>query len=192
MTKRIFIIHGWGGSPNEIMLRLLKEKISNKGLEVISPQMPNTNEPKIEEWVQYLEKIVEKPDEETYFIGHSVGCQAIMRYIETLPEKIQVRKLIFIAGWFNLVNLEDEEEERIAEPWIKRPINFDRIKKISKEILVYISSNEYYGCIEENTKTFKEKLGAKVLFEENMGHFTDDEGKEKLSNFVDKLVRNID
>ena len=189
--KRLFIIHGWGGSPNELVHKLLKERLSKKGFKIIAPKMPNTDEPKISEWVNFLAEKVGKPDENTYFIGHSIGCQTIMRYIETLPEKTKVGGCIFIAGWFNLANMESEEEERIAKPWVETPMNFNKIKKIAKEILVYISSNEYYGCIEENSKVFKEKLGAKVIVEENIGHFTDDEGLEKLSKFVDKLMKNI-
>ena len=188
MAKKVFIVHGWGGSPKELVQKLLKKKFSEKGFEAYTPEMPNTDEPKIDAWVSYLSKIVEKADKNTYFVGHSIGCQAIMRYLETLPEKSRVGKCIFIAGWFNLDNMESEEEKMIAKPWIETPINFNKIKKIAKEILVYISSNEYYGYIKENTKIFKEKLGANVIIEKNIGHFTDEEGIKKLSRFVDKLV----
>lgn len=149
--------------------------------------MPNTNEPKIEEWIPYLNKIAGKVDEETYFIGHSIGCQAIMRYLEKLPEKTRIGGCIFIAGWFKLDNLESEEEEKIAKPWTENKINLDKIRKISKEISVYISNNEYYGFIKENTEIFREKLGAKVIIEKNIGHFTNEEGIEKISKFINKL-----
>ena len=185
--KRAIIIHGWGGSPEELLHKLLKEKFSKNGFNVIVPQMPNTNNPKIEEWIPYLNKIVGKPNENDYFIGHSIGCQAIMRYLESLNEKNKIGKCIFIAGWFKLANMESKEEEKIAEPWIKNKINLTKIKNMIKEIIVYLSSNEYYGFIEENFKIFHDKLGAKVIIEKNMGHFTDEEGVEKISKFVDKL-----
>lgn len=186
--KRIFIVHGWGGNPEELLHKLLKGKFSKIGFEVVAPKMPDTNKPKIVDWVSHLNKVVINPDVKTYFIGHSIGCQAIMRYIETLPEKQKIGGCIFIAGWFDLENLEDEEEERIAKPWIEKPINFNKIKKIARKISVYISSNEYYGCIEQNSKIFKEKLGAKVIIEENMGHFTNEEEINKLSRFIKKLA----
>ena len=187
MGKRLFIVHGWGGNPNELLHQSLKKHFSKKGFKVIVPHMPNKDEPVINEWVSCLNKIVGKVDENTYFIGHSIGCQTIMRYLETLPEKTKVGGCIFIAGWFNLDNMESDEEERIAKPWIETKINFDKIKKIAKKIEVYLSSNEYYGFIEENSRIFKEKLKAKVIIEKDMGHFTDEEGKEKISNFVSKL-----
>lgn len=59
---------------------------------------------------------------------------------------------------------------------------------MTQEITVYISSNEYYGYIAENSKTFRDKLRAKVIIEKNMGHFTDEEGVKNLSRFLDKLI----
>ncbi len=191
MKKTVFIIHGWGGGPKELLHKLLKKKLTENRFEVIAPKMPNADEPKINEWVNFLNGQVKNLDENTYFIGHSIGCQTIMRYLETLPEKTRVGKCIFIAGWFNLDNLESEKEKRIAKPWIDTPINFDKIKIITKEILVCISSNEFYGCVKENSKIFKEKLGAKVIIEKNMGHFTDEEGEEKISRFVGRLIKEI-
>ena len=83
--------------------------------------------------------------------------------------------------------MEGEEEERIAKPWIEKPINLNKVKKIAKEITVFLSSNEYYGYIKENSTIFREKLGAKVIIEKSMGHFTDEEGEEKLYKFVSKI-----
>src|SRR3989344_721534 len=169
------------------MHKLLKEKFSAEGFEIFALTMPNTNEPKINDWVEFLKNAVGKADGNTYFIGHSVGCQTIMRYLETLQENTKVGRCIFIAGWFNLDNMEGEEEERIAKPWIEKPINLNKVKKIAKEITVFISSNEYYGYIKENSTIFREKLGAKVIIEKSMGHFTDEEGEEKLYKFVSKI-----
>lgn len=129
MVKRVFVIHGWGGGHNEILHKLLKKKFSEKGFEVIVPKMPHTDEPKIDEWVLHLNKMVGNADADTYFIVHSIGCQTIMRYLETLPQNTKIGKCIFIAGWFKLDNLESEEEERIAKPWIETPINLDKIQK---------------------------------------------------------------
>ncbi len=55
------------------------------------PAMPNTAEPKIETWVPFLEKLVGKPDKDTYLVGHSIGCQTILRYLDGLKEGEQVK-----------------------------------------------------------------------------------------------------
>ncbi len=176
MTKRVFIIHGWGGSPEEPMHKWLKEHLENKEYEVHVPEMPHPDNPTINAWTSHLKKIVKNPDKDTYFIGHSIGCQTIMRYIEGLPENVKLGKVVFIAGWFKLDNLESEEEETIAKPWMQNNIDFNKIKNKIEKLLVFLSDNEPYGFVEENAKMFKEKLNAKVIIEHEKGHFTADDG----------------
>lgn len=172
--KRIFIVHGWGDNPKGNWHPWLKKELEKKGYKVIVPEMPNTLEPKIEEWVSHLKKVVEKLDEETYFIGHSIGCQTIMRFLENEPFNRKIPKVVFIAGWFKLKNLEDEEKP-IAKPWLESPIHLEKVKNKIKEIIVFLSSNEPYNYIEENESIFKNKLGAKVTILKNKGHFTKEE-----------------
>ncbi len=169
MKKRVFIIHGWEGHPKEKGLVWIKKELEKKGFEVHFPKMPNTDEPRIEEWVPYLSKIVKEPDENTYFIGHSIGCQTIMRYLETLENK-KIGGAIFLAGWFNLVNLESEEAEKIAEPWLKTKINLQKVKSASDNFVAIFSDNDEWVPLSDKN-IFEKKLGAKIIVEHNKGHF---------------------
>lgn len=167
MKRRVFIIHGWGGGPEGGCFPWLKNKLEEKGFEVIAPQMPNTEFPVIEKWAKYLSELVGGPDENTYFVGHSIGCQAIMRYLQTIDRK--VGGAVFIADWFVLENL-DEEEFEIAKPWLENPIDFEKLRKFSDNYVEIISDNDPYGGFEENRKIFSEKLGAKIIVLNNAGH----------------------
>lgn len=133
--------------------------------------MPNTEEPIIEEWIKYMHEIVGAPDENTYFIGHSIGCQAIMRYLQTVEQK--VGGTVFIAGWFVLYNL-DEEEIKIAKPWIETPIDFEKVKSVSKKHSLIISDNDPFGGFEGNIENFK-KLNVKINILSDAGHIEDAE-----------------
>ena len=150
----------------------LKIKLEEKGFEVFAPQMPNTNEPVVEEWIRYISELVSVPNEKTYFIGHSIGCQAIIRYLQTIDQKIG--GAIFIAGWFILENLDSEEIE-IAKPWVKNNINFEKLRKISQNYVEIISDNDPFDCFEENKKIFSEKLGAKVIVLNKAEHIENSE-----------------
>src|SRR3989338_6493172 len=85
MTKRAFIIHGWDGYPDEGWFPWLKAELEKNGFQVHVPAMPESAEPKIETWVSHLSKAVGDVDENTYFVGHSIGCQTILRFLESLP-----------------------------------------------------------------------------------------------------------
>jgi len=171
--KRVFIIHGWSGRPNGGWLSWLNKELTAKGFKVFAPFMPDSENPKIETWVPYLAKLVGKADKETFFVGHSIGCQTVIRYIESLPEKTKVGGVFFVGGWFNLKALETEEEKRIAKPWLDSKIDFNKVRpKIEKAFALFSEDDPYVPI--ENAKMFKEKLGAKVVIEKDKGHYTGD------------------
>ena len=175
--KKVIIVHRWEGNSHGDWYPWLQQELEKLGCEVHIPDMPDTDVPVIDKWVRKLSEVVGTPNADTYFIGHSIGCQTILRYLETIDTPIG--GVVFVAPWFSLDNLEDEEVTQIAKPWIETPVNFEHIKTVAPSIQVLISSNEPYGCIERNTKILEEKLNAKVFILENKGHFTeDDECKE--------------
>lgn len=174
--KRAFIIHRWEGTPQSDWYSWLKRQLESKDFKVKVLKMPNPSEPRIKPWVNHLKKIIGKPNNETYLIGHSIGCQAILRFLESEKFNGKIGGIVFVAGWFKLDNLEDDEAKKIASPWIDTLIDFNKIKQKTKNLTVFLSTNEPYGFVEENAKIFREKLGAKVLLEKNKGHFTEDDG----------------
>ncbi len=121
--KRAFIIHGWDFNPNMNWYPWLKKELEKKGYGVVVPIMPHTSKPKIDDWVSHVKKVVGKLDDQTYFVGHSMGCQAIMRYLEKENYLGKVGKIVFVAGWLKLNNLEGKEVENIARPWLETPID---------------------------------------------------------------------
>ena len=178
----IYIIHGWGGSPESDWIPWLKRELEDQGYNVIVPAMPDTDAPEINVWVGYLKEIVKNPDSNTFFVGHSNGCQAVMRYLDS--SEVKIGGALFIAGWFNLKNLEDEEVP-IAEPWITTSMDFDEIKGSIGNLRVILSDNDPYDCLQENKEKF-EKLGGQVIIVPGAGHFAGDDGTTELP-----LARNI-
>jgi len=189
MANRVFIVHRWDGTPDADWYPWLRDELEAKGFKVTVPAMPDTSEPKIGAWVSHLRKVVGQPDEDTYFIGHSIGCQTIMRYLETLPKGSKIGGMVFVAGWLLLRNLENEEVEEIARPWLTTPIDFPRIKERTGKITVFLSSNDPFDCSKENEIDFKETLGARVFMETNMGHFTTEDGVSKIPAVLKELLR---
>jgi len=185
--KRAIIVHGWDGKPRNDWYPWLKKELENRNYEVIVPTMPNTSEPKIDEWVSKLKDIAKVVDEETLFIGHSVGCQAILRYLETLNPKIRVKKCIFVAPWMNLdkQTIEDEGPEvvEIARPWMETPINWKKAREHCKEFTTIFSDDDPYVPLSDSG-IFKKELDAKVIILKGQGHFTKEEGITKLPEIL--------
>lgn len=185
--KRVFIVHGWDFKPEMNWYPWLKKELEKKGYEVSVPTMPNTSEPRIDKWISHLKKVVGRIDKETYFVGHSIGCQAIMRFLEKENPSVKIPKAIFVAGWFKLGNLEDEEVKEIAKPWLEENINFNKIKQKIEKLVVILSDNEPYNYVKENGIAFKDRLGAKVVVLMNKGHFTTDDDVKEIKEVLNEF-----
>jgi hypothetical protein len=173
--KRVFLIHGWDGSPEEPMHKWIRKTLSAKGFEVIFPKMPVPGKPKIEPWIEKIKQVVGKLDKNDIFIGHSIGCQAILRYIETLDKSEgKIKKIILIAPWMHLdkTTIEEEGEEsiNISKPWMETSINFDKIKVRCKKVIAIFSTNDPYVPL-SNINLFKKNLNAEIFILKDRGHF---------------------
>jgi uncharacterized protein len=181
--KQIYLIHGWGGSDSsEGWFGWLKSEYSKDRINVISFNMPSTDTPKIEDWVGFLEKNIKILNKDTFFVGHSIGCQTILRYLEKLPTKVKIGGAVFVAGWFHLNEL-DAEEEKIARPWIETPINFQKIINHTSQFLAIFSDNDPYVPLSDS-KIFEEKLKAKILIKDNEEHFNKTEQIKEIIEFI--------
>lgn len=185
--KRVFIVHGWEGNPQEGWFPWLKRELEKRGVQVTVPPMPNAAEPRIETWISHLSKVVGEPDEETYFIGHSIGVQTILRYLETIDKKIG--GVVAVAGFYTLNpdSISDEEDKAIAKPWLERPINNDRVKGNTNNITAIFSDNDPDVGI-ENESMFKERLGAKTIVLHAKGHFSGSENVPELPTVLNELL----
>lgn len=182
--KRAILVHRWSGGPNDDWRPWLKTELEKLGYQVLVPEMPDTHTPIIEKWVAKLTEVAGTPDKDTYFVGHSIGCQTILRYLETI--NTAVGGAVFVAGWFNLENLEDEESKKTAKPWINTSIDLNKVKSVLPKSTLIISDNDPYDCFEENKKKFEE-LGSKIIVLHNAGHITAEDGFTELPQISEVL-----
>jgi predicted alpha/beta hydrolase family esterase len=172
--KTACIVHGWDGSPDEPMLAWLRGRLVANGYEVAAPAMPEPAMPTIAAWVGKLQEVV-RPSEETVLIGHSVGCQAVLRYLETLPAGVRVGQVVLIAPWMRLdeetIREEGEEVREIARPWMETPIDFAKVRSHAGACTAIFSDNDPFVPLSEQG-LFREKLGATIVVEHGQGHFS--------------------
>ncbi|MDD4995046.1 MAG: alpha/beta hydrolase [Patescibacteria group bacterium] len=188
-SKRVFIIHGWDGYPEEGIFPWLKKEMQDRGFEVFNPSMPDPLKPQIETWVQYLKEQIGVPDENTFLFGHSIGAQTILRYIETLPRDIKIGGAVFLAGWVHLTDeaYETDEDPVIAKPWLETPIDWDEIKSHSNKFIGIFSDDDPLVPISD-AKIFESKLGAKIIIEHEKEHFSGSTGIKELPATLNALL----
>jgi len=190
MQKRVFIIHGWDATPDYGWFPWLKKELENRGFAVTIPQLPNTEEPRINNWVPTVASVVGEPDEQTYFIGHSMGCQTIARYLETLPVGIKIGGVVFVAGFFKrLSGLEDDEIVRdVAKEWLETPLNLNIVAGHIKGSVAIFSDDDPYVPM-DNQEEYRDILKSEIIIEHGKGHFSASAGTVELPVALDSLLR---
>ena len=185
--KTAYIIHGWDGSPKEPLYQWIKNKLEERNFKVIVPEMPNPSKPEINPWINKIKKVAGDLSDKDILIGHSVGCQAVLRYLGTLKNK-KIAKTILIAPWMNLdettIEEEGEEVKEIAKPWMETPIDWKAVNNNCKEFIAIFSDNDPYVPL-SNVNLFKEKLNAKILILNNKGHFDPFSGIKELPEILE-------
>lgn len=165
--------HGRDGYPEEGWFPWLKKELEAKGFEVHIPQLSDSENPRIYNWVPKLGEVVGAADENTYFVGHSMGCQTIARYLETLPENVKIGGAVFVAGFFKrLTGLEDDPDvQETDKHWLSTTPNFKKVKSHLPKSIAIFSDNDPFVPL-DNQDDFLNKLGSEILVQREMGHFS--------------------
>jgi uncharacterized protein len=177
--KRVFIIHGYGGSPNKNWFPWLKSELEKLNVSVIVPAMPNTENPQLSEWLPYLQSQVGTADENTYFVGHSLGCIAILRYIESLPKNARVGGVVLVAGFISSIHFHE------LDNFFQTPLNDEKIKTSVKKIIAINSDNDPHVPYQQ-AEEIKNSLNSELIMIHNGEHLN---GKAGYLTFPDLLKK---
>lgn len=145
MKKRVFLIHGWEGYPEEGWRPWLKKELERRGFAVIVPAMPNTATPTLEKWAPYLTEIIGTPNGETFLIGHSLGCITILRYLETLKGNEQIGGAILVAGFGHDLEYDDYKGE--LSSFFRIPVDWRKVgRHCHKFVAIHSDDDPWVPC----------------------------------------------
>ncbi len=186
--KRAYLIHGWEGNPNNSWFPWLKQSLEEHGFEVHALAMPDPTNPDPVSWPQTLLDEIKNPDEKTCLVGHSIGCQTILRYIEKLPAGTRVGKVILVAPFFKLTNLETQTEKDLWNKWGSILVNTELVKEKANRIVSIFSDDDPDVDHDVNAPMFKTLLNSKIILEHGKGHFGDDSGTIQLPIVLEEVL----
>ena len=165
--KKVIYVHGFGGPKENNWEDWLAVKVRENDFDFIRLSMPSPMYPEVNEWLTYLTAQNIEVDEDTYFIGHSLGCITIARYLEKLPSNAVAGGCVFIAGFCSLPLIP------LLADFCTLPLDFSEVKKHSEAFVVILSDNDHY-IPRESSEEFGGKLEARIIVEHNKGHFEED------------------
>ncbi|MDD5171714.1 MAG: alpha/beta fold hydrolase [Candidatus ainarchaeum sp.] len=166
---KVFLFHCWGGDGRSCWSGWLSDTLIAKGTTVISPDFPNTNNPKLEDWLATARKNVKTFDDDWVLVGHSLGCPAILRLLETFGQDERVGLVVLVAGF-----AKDLEVPQIKN-FVDKKFNWPKILKSCRRFIVINSDNDPFIPLDEG-KRLAEQLGADFIIEHGGGHINEGSG----------------
>ena len=191
---RAVIIHGYLSYPDEAWLPWLARELRVRGYAVELPAMPDPSHPVIETWIRFIAGVVGEPDQNTVMIGHSIGCQAVLRYLETVGAAGKaVRKTVLVAGTFPRALPRAAVDEIAAEneplrPWFSTGCDPVRVRLAAGQCIAILSDNDPYIDVPHARSDFESLLGAQVIIDPGKGHFNEDDGLLELPSALEAVL----
>jgi serine hydrolase len=170
--KQVYIIHSRGAGPRDHWYPYVASALEEAGFAVHVPQMPDPEAPKQSAWMEALASHISIINENTYLIGHSVGCQAALRLLGSLEPGQRAGGVVLVAGWVSVPNWEGrtEEQKAILNDWLNPPLDLKSLAGRSNHFTAIFSDNDPF-VPKENWAACEKELHAKVIVKHSAGHF---------------------
>jgi hypothetical protein len=171
MTRSLTLVPRWAGRPESDFYPWLTARLQEPPAPFASVRtlaMPEPERPVISAWVSTLTAALGPlPAEDTVLLGHSVGCQAVLRYLETLPPGHAVAGALLVAGWWEVDKPWDS-----LRPWLDTPVELARVRGAARRFVVLLSDNDPFTSDHaRNRRLWEERLGAEVRLVPGARHF---------------------
>lgn len=188
-APKVLVAHGITGHNKENWFPWFKKELEARGYKVVIPNLPNTDYPTLEEWVDALGSQVEEGDK-LILVGHSLGAPAICQLVN--KKKLDVEKLILVAptgpsqnesNFQNLLDVGvDEKELEIIRSFNSANTGLDEIAKLAKSRKILLSDNDPFIPLDVENDYVELDADVKIFHEK--GHFNHSAGITELPEIL--------
>jgi predicted alpha/beta hydrolase family esterase len=176
--RRVAIVHRWGGSPGADWYPWLRDEL--RALEpppfdeIAIPAMPDPDRPDPKTWVPALAEWLGHDRAElaeTILVGHSVGCQTIVRTLALLSQGQEVEGVLLVAPWFWL---DEDERDETSALWEETGFDEGAARRAAGRVVALLSDDDpFTSDWEANARACEKRLGAETVVEPGRGHFSE-------------------
>jgi hypothetical protein len=184
MNNNIFIIHGTEGYPEENWFPWLKNELEQLGYKVFVPQFPSPPiiPAKITEWFEVLKDYDQYINNDTIFIGHSLGGIFTLRLLEKF--KNPIKAAFFVGTPIGIRPILNYDRDSSFSGF---DFDWESIRKNAEHFVVFQSDDDPYVSL-GNGEQLAKNLNTQLDFVPNAGHFNKRAGYLKFEKLRDKVL----
>jgi uncharacterized protein len=179
--KQVYIIHGYGATPDNHWFPWLKEKLTADGATADILELPTPLSPNLNEWLDYLSQHAAPLTKDTYLVAHSLGCVALLKHLLQVTPKEQIGGLILVSGFTkSLPGLE------LLDEFTQEQLDYSQVIAMTTNRAVIASKDDSIVPY-SFSKELAEEVDAALYPVESGGHFLDSDGFTELPVVYDVL-----
>ena len=183
--KTFFLIHGSYGSPENNWFPWLKDELENAGHKVYVPRFPTPNGQSLDKWMNIFLEFDKYIDDDTIFIGHSLGSA----FIFSILEKYKAKAAFLVSGFIGLLGL--KEFDPINQTISDKDFDWEIIKENCKNFFIFHSENDPYVPLSKGNE-IAGLVGGDFMLVENAGHFNETAGYKRFDLLLEKIKLYVD
>ncbi|ASQ29841.1 alpha/beta hydrolase family protein [Campylobacter avium LMG 24591] len=185
--KKLYVVHGFGSNSSSHWFKWLKTELENDNseLEVKILDLPNSTNPKPNEWLSTIKENVGKVDENTYFVAHSLGCISTLIYLNSLDDNTKIGGFVFVGGFYEPLDILPQ-----LRAFTSISLNFNKLQKMTNKGFV-LSAKDDKIVPTKLSENLANKLKAKFIQTQSGGHFGDKKTVEKVPVLLDIIQENL-
>jgi hypothetical protein len=164
-VTNVFIFHGIGGNPEENWFPWLKNELEKLNVTAIVPAFPESDRPDLSRWLTHFDQYKNLINDETMFIGHSLGGAFTLRFLERATQPIHAAFLV-ASVWGVMGNKFDP----LMTTFTTLPYDWKRIRSNASAFHVLHSDNDPYISLKLAEELAKH-LGTEEEIIPGGGHF---------------------
>jgi predicted alpha/beta hydrolase family esterase len=180
--KKVFIIHGFEGSPNGGWRPWLMAELEKQNIYACALSMPDPENPVCNEWVEEISRHIERnKNDEIYLIGHSLGSPAILRYLESQTARN-------IAGAILVSSPSQKNNNRKLDSFLDKEFDFEKIKSKCKLFSLIHGDNDPLVPLKDAI-FLSQKLQGDLITIKNGKHLNGSAGFLSLPQCLEVLLK---
>jgi predicted alpha/beta hydrolase family esterase len=181
MSRRLIIVPRWSGNARSDFYPWLGQQLAADPALPFDPvealDLPEPGHPRLDTWPPAIAAALGDDPANTVVLAHSVGCQATLHALASLPDGARISALLAVAGWWQV----DEPWPTIV-PWQTQLPDLARVRDRVGRVVVMLSDDDPFTRDHAGNATlWRERLGADTILVPGARHFNVSEAPAVLA-----------
>lgn len=168
--RRVFIVHGYGATPENHWFPWLRDLLTSHGIDVTVVPLPEPHAPSAAGWHEAVSTALDHVDDQTWIVAHSLGAITVLRRLSQLPAPWVLGGAILVSGFTGRLDVLPDLDAFLADD----PDLTAVVSNVLQRHMIYSDNDAIVPPAA--SAALAVRLKAQVHVIEGAGHFLDSEG----------------